>query len=103
LVTALLANELLWLDVYAEKVTLESWFHGYHYFNKDQQNVPVRFCDEQFAYEKVLTRKHEKLLNKEKLEIILSRNPEIKHKYNLLKKTFQTEITKILQKQNTTM
>ena len=95
LVTALLANEFLWLDTHAEKVTLESNYHGYHYFNKNQQNIAIRFCEEQFAYEKILAKTPERPLNQDKIDIIFAWNPEVKHKYEILKKKFEEEMQKV--------
>ena len=54
LVTALLAHEILWLSVFAEKITNEHNRIGHHFFNKDTENIPIRFCEEQFAMKRYL-------------------------------------------------
>jgi len=100
LVTALLANDFLWLDVYAEKVRLENNFHDYHYFNKDIQNTPIRFCEEQFAYEKILVstnkRKSERKISKEWREVILEMSPKTKQRYEIFKHRFEEEIASLI-------
>ncbi|MFA7298463.1 MAG: hypothetical protein WC010_02340 [Candidatus Absconditabacterales bacterium] len=95
LITALLANEFLGLDIYAEKVRLDNDFNAYHFFNKDTNNQDIRFCEEQFDNEKILTKKRQRPMNKERMEIILERNPEVNQRYNILKQRFQEEIKKI--------
>ena len=95
LVTALLAHEILWLSVFAEKITNEHNRIGHHFFNKDTENIPIRFCEEQFAYEKILARHRERPLNEERIEFLLERHPEIKQRYELFKKKFETELTSI--------
>jgi len=95
LITALLANEFLWLDVYAEKVRLDSDFNDYHYFNKNKQNASIRFCEEQFLYEKIISKTSERPLPKDRIEILLERSPEIKQRYEIIKKKFEEEIASV--------
>ncbi len=122
-VTAFFLNKILWWDVYAEKITLESKYteedfirqinqkeknktlsffvgtvkigenrRGYHYFNKDAENIPIRLCEGQFIYDKILARGKEKLLDQGKIDIILDINPEIKKRLEILEANFQKEI-----------
>jgi hypothetical protein len=78
--TALLAHEILGLSVYVEKLKLASDHTGYHYFNKDENNTPIRFCEEQFNEEKIVARKQEKLLDREKIDLFLELYPETKQR-----------------------
>lgn len=96
LATALLANEVLWLSVYAEKLTLASRTL-YHYFNKNENDEDYRFCAEQLTHFEILERQKERLLGKDQLNVLLEQNPGIQQRYALLKKTFQTEILQNLE------
>ncbi len=92
LATALLASDFLWFSVYAEKITIDADRTGYHYFNKDMQNIPLNFCEEQFAHENITARKDERLLDKNRIDVILKFHPEIKQQYEILKQRFEEEI-----------
>ena len=96
LVTALLANEVLGLDAFAEKVTLDSGFSAHHYFNKDTNKNYFRFCEGQFIFEKILTREKEKSLSKEWFTALLEQYPDINGRYKLFKERFQKEILQII-------
>jgi len=93
LVTALLANEFLWFDVYAKRGTLESGYTGNHFYNKDTNYEKICFSKEQFLYDKIITAEDwARLINKEQIDILLEMNPETKKRYEILKQKFQTEI-----------
>ena len=92
LATALLANEVLEFDVYAEKWLLENGYEWFHFFNKDKQNISIRFCEEQFTFTKVLKKKQEKPITKWWIDVLLDISPESKQRYEILKEKFQKEI-----------
>ncbi len=91
-VTALLAHALLWLDIYTEKVTLASTYTNYHYFNKDKENKPIRFCEEQFIHDNILVREDEKKLKHDRIDIFLRLYPSVYQRYEILRQRFQGAI-----------
>lgn len=88
---------MLWFSVYAEELILHDT-KEYHYFNKNEKDISYRFCEEQFAHEKVLARKEARLLNKDQVNVLLERHPETKIKYEILKNKFQNQIQSSLKK-----
>jgi hypothetical protein len=80
------------LSVFVENITTDTHPTGHHFFNKDSKEIPIRFCEEQFTYDKILARKKERPLNQEKIEFLLERHPEIKQRYAIFKKKFEAEL-----------
>jgi len=93
--TALLANQKLWFDIYSEKIVFEDNKIEHHYFNKDEEGNSVCFCEEQFIYEKVITRKKSKLKSKERISTVMEEYPGIKKRYEILTWRFQEEIVSL--------
>ena len=96
LATALLAQEFLWLSVFAEKISGENNHTWYHFFNKNRENIPIHFCEEQFAYERILARKKERPVHQDQIDVLLEWHPEVKSRYDILKKRFQSELEKTI-------
>jgi hypothetical protein len=93
LVTALLANEFLWLPIYSEKIIFEDNRIRKHYFNGYRKHEYKHFCAEQFVYETKHTRTNTKLKTKERIATIKENYPSIHQRYEILKKRLQEEIT----------
>jgi hypothetical protein len=79
--------------MYSEKVTTAKRI-AYQYFNKNKENACYRFCEEQFANDKILKTESERPLAKDRIEALLEMNPPIRKRYEIIKEKFQTEIKK---------
>jgi len=71
---------------------MESGWQPHHYYNKDHKNTPIRFCDEQFANEKILRRLRGRKLSTFAIHSITEMYPTINQRYELLKNNFQAQL-----------
>jgi hypothetical protein len=64
---------------------------AYQYFNKNKEES-FRFCKEQFDHDQILNTENERPVDEERMDVLLELHPDIKQRYEILKKKFQEEI-----------
>lgn len=59
--------------------------------------MPIRFCEEQFAHEKIIAKKSARNVSSGGITVLLEHNPELKQRYEILKNNFKEQLQKIIQ------